>query len=522
MFMNTLAIWDGVIDSAYKHINIVTKTPTPDKRGKHSTRPKKTTEEQKESAKTHINSYPRIPSHYIRSRIQREYLQSGLTAAKMFRQYKEWCVSQSIPEKNRVSSSQYRHILNFEFNIGFFKPKKDQCQLCNLMKKGTRQEREHFKEAWVSHFNSKKACYAEQKRARKLVSQREECAMLSFDLQKVLPCPKSETSVFFYKNKLSLYNLTVYESRGHIGTCYLWHEGIAKRGANEIGSCFMIALIHQAQEGKKEIFTFSDSCSGQNKNRFVYGMMLRVSAIYGVKIRHCFLTPGHTYNDADSVHARIEAATRKKEIFDIDEWNKEIQDAKQNGPAYKVVKMTRNDFFDLKDLISKQNWEKNTDGQVVKWNKVRIIETGYHQESVLAYRYEVDGTRYYLDTNQRRGHPVNLKTYKPKLAFEENVPVKATTIKHLRSLCKSLAIPSRYHAFYENIFNNVEPTEEDEQIDGQVLEDSHDSEEIVDDDGNLENNMANDREERESGGEEEADGESGGEEEELDDVENED
>ncbi|KAK3919940.1 Non-reducing polyketide synthase PKS1 [Frankliniella fusca] len=438
-------------DSAYKHMNQKTKTPTSDKRGKHSNRPKKTTAEQRESVKTHINSYLRIPSHYVRSRIQREYVETGLTAAKMFRQYKEWCVSQSIPEKNRASRSQYKQIFNFEFNIGFYRPKKDKCQLCALMKNGTRQEREHFKEAWISHFNSKKACYAEQKKAREIVSKKESCAMLSFDLQKVLPCPKSDTSVFFYKNKLSVYNLTVYESRSHIRTCYLWHEGIAKRGANEIGSCLMKALVHQAQEGKTEIYSFSDSCSGQNKNRFIYAMILQVSAIFGVKIRHCFLTPGHTYNDADSVHARIESATKGKEIYEFGEWIKEIENAKQNGPAYKVVQIERKDFFDLKELVSKQNWKINTEGQVIKWNKVRIIETDGSGEGILAYQYEINGSKYYLDTNQRRGHPVNLKTFKPKVAYPGNIPLKAKTIDHLRSLCRSLAIPSKYHPFYDNI-----------------------------------------------------------------------
>lgn len=54
MFMSTLGIWDGVIDSAYRHINSKNGTPTPDKRGKHKNQPKKTTEQQKESARKHI------------------------------------------------------------------------------------------------------------------------------------------------------------------------------------------------------------------------------------------------------------------------------------------------------------------------------------------------------------------------------------------------------------------------------------------------------------------------------------
>lgn len=496
MFMNTLAIWDGVIDSAWAHINQETKTPTPDKRGKHKNRSKKTTEAQKETTRNHINSYPRIPSHYVRSRIQREYVENGLSIAKMFRQYKQWCIDNSIPKEEIVSAFQYRHIFNYDFNIGFFKPKKDRCQLCTLMKTGTRAERERYQTNWVNHYNSKKACYGEQRKARTLLTKREDVAMLSFDLQKVLPCPKSDTSPFFYKNKLSVYNLTVFDSAPGLGSCYLWHAGIAKRGANEIGSALMDAYSNCAKDGKKEILSFSDSCSGQNKNRFIYAMMLNVSAKYSIKIRHCFLTPGHTYNDADGVHARIEAATRDKDIYDLKEWIEHIRQAKVNNPMYVVKRMKRTDVLNLKALVAKQNWDKDRERNKVEWNKVKIVEAGYDGEGILGFYYKIGGEKHYLDTRKRRGHPVNLKTYQPDIAYPNNIPLKVKTIKHLKELCKSLAIPSKYHYFYNDIFANIDPTEEeDDAMDAIVDADSFDPEEILDDDGTLENQMAEEGEE---------------------------
>ncbi|KAK3928026.1 Trypsin V-A [Frankliniella fusca] len=416
----------------------------------------------------------------------------------MIRQYKQWCIDNSIPNDQIASEPQYRQIFNYEFNIGFFKPKKDRCQLCTLMKTGTRAERERYKTTWVDHYNGKKACYIEQRKARTLLTKREDVAMLSFDLQKVLPCPKSETSPFFYKNKLSVYNLTVFDSAPALGTCYIWHAGIAKRGANEVGSAVMNAYINCAKDGKKEILSFSDSCSGQNKNRFIYAMMLNVSAKYSIKIRHCFLTPGHTYNDADGVHARIEAATRMKDIYDLKEWIQHIQQAKETNPMYVVKRMKRTDVFNLKDLVTKQNWESDREGNKVEWNKVKIVEAGYDGDGILGFYYKIGGEKQYLDTKKRRGHPVNLKTYEPNIAYPENIPLKALTIKHLQELCKSLAIPSKYHNFYNDIFANIDPTEdeEDDVMDPTVDADSFDPDEVLDENGNLENQMAEEGEEQ--------------------------
>lgn len=91
---------------------------------------------------------------------------------------------------------------------------------------------------------------------------------------------------------------------------------------------------------------------------------------------------------------------------------------------------------------------------------------------------------------------MNLKTYQPDIAYPNNIPLKVKTIKHLKELCKSLAIPSKYHYFYNDIFANIDPTEEeDDAMDAIVDADSFDPEEILDDDGTLENQMAEEGEE---------------------------
>lgn len=284
-----------------------------------------------------------------------------------------------------------------------------------------------------------------------------------------------------------MYNLTVFDSRKHLGTCYLWHAGIAKRGANEIASAVIEALLVCSQEGKKEVKSFSDSCSGQNRNRFVYAMFLIASARFNIKIRHCFLEPGHTYNDADGVHARIDRHSDGKDIWNMEEWINIIKTAKVEDPAYRVKVMKRTSVRNFHEIVDKQNWELDTDGRKIAWNKVKIVEAGYEAMGVLGFLYEYGGEKHYLNTRARRGHPVNLKTYEPPLAYSGKIPLKKKTIDHLRQLMKTLAIPSKYHAFFETIFSDVEPTDEDDDPeDPQVLADSWDPDQLVGDNGEME------------------------------------
>lgn len=488
MFTNTLTIGDGVIVTAHKHS--VTGSTTPDKRGKHSNRSNKATEAQKEHIRNHINLFPRVPAHYVRAKCQREYVECGLSINKMAKAYKTWCEENSVPVKERASKYTYRAVLNKEFNIGFFQPKKDQCQLCNMFKNAPRTERETvLRDKWIAHVKSKALAYEAQKKTRKLLTQRRDVAMCTFDLQKVLPCPRSETSVFFYKNKLSVYNLTVYDVRSHIGKCYVWHEGIAKRGANEIGSCVWDHMSSQATNGIKELYSFSDSCAGQNRNRFVYAMLLWLSVTSVIKICHTFLEPGHTYNEGDSVHATIERAAKRKEIFDLNEWVELIESAKVEEPAYQVKLLKRNDIKDFKDLVMKQNWEKDTTGKKISWNKVKVVEAGYDGDGIVGIRYSYDGPKILLDTTQRRGHPVNLKTYRPPCAYKETIPIKEKTLKHLQELCRGQNIPAKYHPFYEQVFAGVEPVEDadNDDDDVQIVQDSQDPDDVVDDNGFMEN-----------------------------------
>ncbi|CAC5384820.1 unnamed protein product [Mytilus coruscus] len=100
-----------------------------DKRGRHVKR--KISEESKDRIRNHINSFPRIDSHYCRSSVKRQYLDLCLSIANMYELYVLTCNATGvIPEKYHT----YKNIFNLEFNLGFHTPKKDRCDLCEEYK----------------------------------------------------------------------------------------------------------------------------------------------------------------------------------------------------------------------------------------------------------------------------------------------------------------------------------------------------------------------------------------------------
>ena len=93
--------------------------------------------------------------------------------------------------------------------------------------------------------------------------------------------------------------------------------------------------------------------------------MLLAAARFNMKIRHCFLVPGHTYDEGVSVHASFERAAKRKEIYDMKEWIEIIKSAKVNKPFYKVKIMKRDDVKNFQVLVEKQNCEFDTEGRKV-------------------------------------------------------------------------------------------------------------------------------------------------------------
>lgn len=125
-FLNTLDINDRVTRTALtKQERAAGLVSEVDNRGKHKNHP--TLDPQIKGVRAHIEGIPRIESHYTRARTAREYICGSRSLADIHRDY----VQESKDKKKPYATySMFYNIFQNEYNIAFFAPKKDQCDVC--------------------------------------------------------------------------------------------------------------------------------------------------------------------------------------------------------------------------------------------------------------------------------------------------------------------------------------------------------------------------------------------------------
>ncbi|KAJ8964765.1 hypothetical protein NQ314_004656 [Rhamnusium bicolor] len=101
-----------------------TGIPHRDLRGTHIK--DRTTKQDKDQIRAHIERFPHVESHYCRARSNKKYLDPTLNIQKMYDLYLEECNEQ---QKEPQKICLYRRIFNYEFNLEFLKPKTDRCDI---------------------------------------------------------------------------------------------------------------------------------------------------------------------------------------------------------------------------------------------------------------------------------------------------------------------------------------------------------------------------------------------------------
>ena len=261
MFMNTLSTSERFVIGALKcdSVNNVA-TAVHGLSGKKGNR--SLNDEQKQMIYNHIKSFPVMESHYLRAQTKRTYLASDLNMTKMY----DLFVEKHKGTKNLPALSSYRKIFVDNFNIGFHKPKKDQCSLCEAYKIAGPELKQDKQEEYNIHISNKEIARSLKETRKLAANDNPDQKVLCFDLQKVLPTPYGENGALYYFSKFSVYNFTCFDLIFKQGYCYMWDESIAKRGASEVASC-IYSHINDHCKDCSVLSLFADNCPGQNKNR---------------------------------------------------------------------------------------------------------------------------------------------------------------------------------------------------------------------------------------------------------------
>ena len=124
MYLNTICVSEQVVKTAISKLNPITLTCSSDTRGGN----RKPHTESKEKIMDHIRLFPTVDSHYCRKEKDTRYLSQRLSVKKMYELYCSWCSANDFQVANYHF---YLKVFKEEFNLLFFKPKKDHCSKCH-------------------------------------------------------------------------------------------------------------------------------------------------------------------------------------------------------------------------------------------------------------------------------------------------------------------------------------------------------------------------------------------------------
>lgn len=475
MFLGTLDISETPVRTVRKKLSEVTHEGevhviSPDKRGLHSKINVAMKEKRDESVIEHIMSFNRIDSHYCRQRSKRQYLDPSLNRTKMWKMYLEW-MEKNKPEEKTVSQKYYADIFNRKFNLGFHHPKKDQCDMCSVFNLASPEQKLKMQESYNLHLKNKEVAQGIKDTDKEFAKAHHETTCYAiFDLEKILETPKLGAGILYYSRKLNQYNFTVWDGIAKEGYCYTWHEGEGHKGANEVGTGVLNFIEVQVKAGKTCFLFWSDNCSSQNKNKYLFSMYTYASCKYNIKIVHRYLEKGHTHNEADNMHAAIERAARSKVIFEPQDWIDIIK--KAAAKPYHVTPIG-NDVLDFHPLADKHQTWKNVNA---KWKQVReiVVDPAHPGKVFLKHDLTDDNSIEISITRRTPGRPINLKNFEFLKAYDGPLTLKKEKLKDLAKLCNEQIIPADRHTFYKSLQKFPELTNPDLVEEEEVVEPEED------------------------------------------------
>lgn len=212
---------------------------------------------------------------------------------------------------------------------------------------------------------------------------------------------------------------------------------------------------------------YSDNCCGQHKNRFVFAIYYYAVTTLNINpVQHSFSIRGHTQDEGDTAHSVIEKAITKGKksgpIYVPDQYISLIRGAKKTGKPFVVKEMIFKDFFDLKSIEDKLNFNmsKNMNGDVIRVSdikSIRFLKNCTNYEYRTTYKTEIwDEAKAIIEPKGKnlRGNRGNVQcsdqiSLKP--AYTSKNPISNRKMRDLLQLVETNIVPRYYEKFYKDL-----------------------------------------------------------------------
>ncbi|XP_072154471.1 uncharacterized protein [Bemisia tabaci] len=463
-FCQTLRVSNKRINTALKRQRT---TSLLDQRG--GTGKSKISVEEKAEVIDQIKKIPVYKSHYCRSQTDTMFLPHDMTLKKMYNAYK---AEVSKP----LSFSSYRRVFTTEFNLRRKPLKKDTCEkcdtyLCAMRSASTEEDREKATKEHQLHLSLAEEARNQMNADLKVAKSSASNETMTFDLQKTQPLPALSTGIMFYKRKLWLYNCGIHSGKSNRGHCYLWVEGTAGRGAQEVGSCL---LKHFAKIPRtvQHVTLWSDSCGGQNRNvKIVLILKAALEIFENIEtITLKYLVPGHTFLPNDSQFGDIECVLKRcPRLYTPDDYVSIMKMARTKEP-FIVEKVDSAEFFGTGQIEKNiTNRKKDTLGRKINWLHFRQVQLRREKPHSILVCENFSGP--FKEINIEKKSP---NFSRPRIFFHsklsplwpEGKPISAEKLTDIQSYLH--LIPADCRQFYENLLTSETVVDDVDGFDGSL------------------------------------------------------
>ncbi|KAF0683858.1 Serine/threonine-protein phosphatase, partial [Aphis craccivora] len=342
--------------------------------------------------------------------------------------------------------------------------KKDTCNTCDSLKVQINNEQNAMKKEELNIRHTEHLSLAENAQTLLKIDldnakKNEHLQCLTYDMEKTLPLPRLPTNIIFYKRQLWLYNTGIFSGKDNQGYCYVWLEGEAGRGAQEVGSCLRKHIKNNLNNSIKELVMWSDSCGGQNRNiKIVLLMKTLFNNTELETITLKYLYPGHSFLPNDRNFSDIESALKHQQrLYTPDDYIHIMKTCKKKNPL-KVIKMNKEDFVSTENLEKKiTNRKVSESGDKINWLATRQIKL-YRSKPFSIFMNSTLSVDNFVEVNMEkrcRGRqsttpfPAEILLTQLWPDGKEINKLKLEDIKSIMHL-----IPTDAHAFYSNLIGN--------------------------------------------------------------------
>lgn len=399
----------------------------------------------------HIESYPIKKSHY--SSVEVTYLEAGLTCKIMHDMFigKHPDLSQTI---------KYEYFLNYykeNYGYRFGRPQVDVCSTCedlNTKIKSQNLNDGAKKTAAVELMvHKRRACkfYKKIQEITELCKKRDDVHAMCFDFMQNLPLPCMPVQEMFYLRKLWHYVFCVHSLGDNKSTMYTYHEGVAKKGANDVCSMINDYIKTSVNEKVKTLYVFSDACPGQNRNQTMVRYFLSLTLMKRFnEIQVFFPTRGHSFLPCDRDFGVIKRVIRRHDrVYSPEQYNRMIETAKNLEPKFSVKNIENQDILDFNKwwpTFFKKTCKSVRTKETFKISTYSHLSFSVAKRGYVTARPFIDGMLSDSVFKLYKGGEVflpNEKAYDGKIPIKEAKIIDVGKIKHY--------IPDEHRFFYNNI-----------------------------------------------------------------------